>query len=88
MNKFIKCECYGHLLELEYDREYNQHYLTVWNSGFSRNRLSWFNRICWCWQILKTGNPWNDMFIINADAKKEIVEFLGRDVKDKILLKG
>jgi hypothetical protein len=88
MNKFIKCACYGHLMELEYDREYNQYYLTIWSSGFKREKLSWYDRIRWIWNILKTGNPWSDMFIINESTRKEIVEFLDNKNVEKVILKG
>ena len=88
MNKFIKCACYGHLLELEHDVEYNQYHLTIWNSGLKRERLRWFDRFRWCWHILKTGDIWSDMFIINDSARKEIVEFLEKDKVEKVILKG
>lgn len=81
---FLKCQCSGHLFELErfvdnwtggHDEGFN---LTFWNCGYNNNILCWRERWNWIWNIIRTGKPWSDGVIINNEQAKEIVNYINK----------
>jgi hypothetical protein len=79
-NKFFKCECYTHALEVEYDAEDNQYYVAVWELGRRDATLNWKERCRWMWHILKTGKPWADTVILSPEQMRQLADFV--DEKD------
>jgi hypothetical protein len=73
---FVKCDCCCNVVELEYSLEEFQFYFSIWNNGYTSKPLSKKERIRWCEQVMKTGNPWADHTIINKQDAKRIVKFL------------
>lgn len=76
---FIKCDCSGHMLEVE---RYDEGDLDVgfniscWHYGHDGNIRRWKDRLRWCWRILITGNPWADSITLNDKRALEICKFI------------
>ena len=85
---FIKCDCHGHLLELEkYDDTDNYFSLIYWVLGGYGERMSFIERIKLCYRVMRRGKICDNEIIINDDKAKELSEFINETVKNnKILL--
>lgn len=75
---FIKCDCTCNVIELEHICEDDMLNITLWKNSISHKPLSKKERIRWCDNIMKTGNPWADHTIVNKQDAKRIVEFLNK----------
>jgi len=89
--KFFKCSCYSHALEIVYMVEkyendknsYEDFYFNLWEMGRGDNNImSWRRRFRWMWHILKTGKPYTDGIILTKEQIIDIVKFLNEQLKD------
>jgi hypothetical protein len=87
-NTYIKCDCGGDLLEIERYKDDPQDkgfYIAFWSHGhWSHAPMSWKERIRWCWKVLKTGCPWNDMVVIDDEKALDIATFLLKNAEPEI----
>lgn len=74
--KSILCSCYNEMLHLLYDDELDFLELSIWGYANDDNKLSWKNRLRYCWQILKTGRPYNDQIMLKREHAKELKQFI------------
>jgi len=81
VQKLFLCNCFTHGIVIDYDKEDKEIYLSQWNSYRERGRLSLFERIKHCLQILWSGEPYSEVVCFNRptakaflDAFKEAVE--------------
>jgi hypothetical protein len=73
---FIKCQCFGEGMGVDFCEEDGYYYFSYWSSGLSNNKLSWRGRLRYCWNTLLKGKAFNDEIILNeADADK-LVDFI------------
>lgn len=79
VRKLFLCNCFTHGIVIDYDEADKEIYLSQWNSY--RDRLSIFERIKHCLQILWTGEAYSEVVGFNRptakaflDAFKEAVE--------------
>ena len=72
----IMCDCHGEAIQVEYEKEDDQFYFSLWHQGFDNNHLSWWQRLRWTWRILTTGNPWTDLVILSPEKAKKIRNFI------------
>lgn len=73
----LKCDCFGHALEVERDEEFNRFNLCIWERGYgNKYALPWFWKLKQCWQILTEGHLWSDQVILSRDNADELVKFL------------
>jgi len=79
VEKLFLCSCFTHGIVVDYDKEWKEIFLTPWNSY--RDKLSIFERIKHCLQVLWTGEPYSNEVSFNVptaraflDAFKEAVE--------------
>lgn len=79
----VKCDCSAEALEIEYDKEENKFYFSFWQQGY-RFRLSWKERIRWCFRIIASGNPWTDSIIVGAVNARTIRNFLTKFIKNNL----
>jgi hypothetical protein len=79
---FLLCDCYNHGLLLEKEEDEDIVYLSVFERGVYKNKLNWYERLRWIYQIFVNGTPWTDQFILNKEKQKQIIEYL-EDVKNK-----
>lgn len=76
--KTIKCSCYSELLHLEWDEELKLLDLSIWAHYGSKNKLSWRQRLRYCWRILTSGKPYGDQMILDKESISAIVEYLNQ----------
>ncbi len=77
----LKCDCGAEALEIQYweDNKTKEFTFCFWQQGFTRP-LCWRERLRWCWNILRTGNPWSDTIILYPEKTKQVVEFLNKHI--------
>jgi len=75
---FIKCECHGESLGIEYDAGDQYYYLSMWNRGFTNKILPWKERIRFCWHLLTKGKAFNDELILSQESVDILVNFLNK----------
>jgi hypothetical protein len=86
---FLKCACYGHAIEVEYDEESDQYNISIWKYGIESDKLSFKERIRWAWRLFTRGNLWADEIILTAKSKEELVKFLSENKSnEKTILHG
>jgi len=73
---FIKCKCQGEGMSVEYDKEDNLYYFSYWSYGLSVEKLSWKQRLRYCWEVFRKGKPFNDELIFGQDQTSELIDFL------------
>jgi len=76
----LKCDCSSEAIEVQRWSDEDQFYFAYWQVGFSRP-LCWRERIRWCWNILRNGNPWADSIIVSPSKAKEIADFINQNIK-------
>lgn len=75
---FIVCDCYSHGLWIERFKEDESVFINLFERGTTGKKLSFTEKLKWCWQILIHGHPWTDMIILDKDKQKALVEFLSK----------
>lgn len=74
---FVKCECGGcNVVEFNIDNELDCVNISVWENRSTVKPFSKKERIRWCDNVMKTGNPWADHTIVNRKDAEQIVKFL------------
>jgi len=78
----VKCECSAEALEVTYwsDMHPDDFLFAFWQQGFNRP-MCWRERIRWCWNVIKTGNPWADSIIVTNENALKIAEFIKAHAK-------
>lgn len=76
MNKTIKCACYHELFHLEWDEEFEQLNVSIWSPYSTDTRMSWRQRLRYCWRILTKGRPYGDQLILEKQHIAELVDYL------------
>lgn len=73
---FVKCQCYSEGMSIDYDAQDDQYYFAYWKQGMTNQALGWKEKIRHCWNIIKTGKPFNDEVIINQEDANKLSDFL------------
>jgi len=76
--KTIKCSCHSELLLLEWDEELEVLDLSIWAPYGSSNKMSWRQRLRYCWQILTGGKPYGDQMVLDKQSINAMVEHLNQ----------
>lgn len=81
---FLKCNCSTHAIQLQ-DLDWNigkddnaphDFAIAFWKMGRDGEvPMSFKERLRWCWNILKTGNPWADEVLLRVDDVKKLRQF-------------
>jgi len=93
---FIQCECHGEGLIISddydifsdndsFDNIHNIHYMmyiALWSYGQQGKRLGIYQRLRWCWNILKKGLPWCDCVVLHIDALEKLCNSLNIRLKN------
>jgi len=73
--KYIKCSCGSELISLEKWDDDQYIYLSFWERGFKdNNKLTFSERLRWCWKILKSGQPFTDSIVLDSDGMDDMVK--------------
>lgn len=89
--KFFRCVCGSHGLEIVHYKEkwgnpqqfHEDFYFNCWELGRNNdNIMGYKERLRWCWNIIKTGNPFADSISLSKEQVKDIINFLYYKVED------
>ena len=78
---FLVCDCYSHALSMEYDKEFNQLNLSIWERGFNPTKLRWRDRLRLIYKILFTGQIWHDYVCLDKEKAAQLAEYINRNTK-------
>ena len=73
IREMFLCDCGMHGLVITDLKEAGCHeiYLALWQSKYLPEPKGFWERLRWCWQVLKTGQPWADEICLQPkDARK------------------
>jgi len=73
--KFYQCDCGSEGIMMSYEREKEGVPfvdLAYFREGFDGRKLSFFQKVRWCYHILKIGQPWHDMVMLNQITAKRL----------------
>jgi len=73
---FIKCECQGEGMGVDYYKEEGYYYFSYWRHGLSNRKLSWKERIRYCWNVLVKGTAFNDEVLLSQVSVDKLIDFL------------
>ena len=74
---FIPCDCRSEILMIEYDHEYKLADLAIYESYASHsNKMSFWQRIRYCWQVLRHNKPYADQIMLDNNQLKDLKSFL------------
>ena len=73
---FIKCACHGEGMGVDYDSEDGHYYFSYWSYGLSSRKLSWRQRLRYCWEVLWKGRPFNDELILTKEGVMKLENFI------------
>lgn len=74
---FLVCECGQEALIIEWFTDEEQIYLSFFERGlYSQNKLSFLQRIRYCWKTLITGKPFADCMILDKQNTSKLIEVL------------
>lgn len=76
----LKCECRGAAIEITHWNDDNEFWFSIWKQSPYLRPLRWKERIRWCWNILRTGNPWADDIILTSENAKKVAEFINNNL--------
>jgi hypothetical protein len=87
--EFFECDCHTEGVILDSDDEIPcDIYLAMWEHGSKGSRLSFLERLRWCWNILTKGLPWADQVVMRpSNAEKLAKAILKRTNNAKRLYK-
>lgn len=81
---FYKCQCSLHLLEYEYDKKEDSHYISFWTHGVHSHKPSFIRRFREAWRLLtgKSLNGFWGVILSDEDAQR-----LSSNIKNSSLRK-
>jgi len=76
---FELCGCKSEVLVLEYDKEFNLIDLAIYEHSISfRNKMSWFQKLRYIWQVMRYNRPFNDQIVLDSNQIQRLKVFLDR----------
>lgn len=78
----IICDCYSHILYLNKYEDEEELYISFFEQGFDGKKLSFREKIKWCWNIIKNGHPYTDMIVLDKTKQSKLIEFLNKCTKE------
>jgi hypothetical protein len=85
-NKFIKCECGAHLLELSVE-DFDGHgekliYVALWNYGHY-GKMSFAQRLKASWRMLWKGDMHGDHVVLSRESAEEMNNYMQKEFSDE-----
>lgn len=76
---FELCGCKSEVLVLEYDKEIGLVDLAIYEHSISfRNKMSWFQKLRYIWQVCRHNRPYNDQIVLDKNQIQKLKLFLDR----------
>ena len=74
---FIPCDCRSEILVIEYDHTINIADLAIFENYTNySNKMSLWQRLRYCYQIIFHKKPYNDQIVLNNNQLKDLKKFL------------
>lgn len=73
---FLMCDCHSHALYVEKFKDEEEVCISLFEHGYDGKRMTWFERLRWCYRIIIHGHPWTDSVILNTENQTKLKEFL------------
>jgi hypothetical protein len=71
---YLKCDCYSHLLETNWDGEYLE--VSIWK--FESHGFSLFQKLRWIWRILRGKTLWADQVLLGKESMEKLKNYLNK----------
>lgn len=76
---FELCGCKSEVLVFEYDREIGLMDLAIFENSVSfRNKMSWFQKLRYIWQVCRYNKPYNDQVVLDKNQIQSLKLYLDR----------
>lgn len=79
--EFFNCDC--HTEGLIVDKLEDETCIALWSYGQRGDKISFSNRLRWCWNILLNGLPWADCVILHETEVQRLIKTLQKHMKKK-----
>ena len=82
--KFIECSCgtEGIMISNDYmDNKEPVIDLAFFKYGYNPDKMSLYQKLRYCWQVLSKGRPFGDEIILNKEQTKELIIGLNKFIK-------
>lgn len=74
---FVSCDCKTEVLCIEYDHDTNMAEVALYeHKSYLTGKMSWLNKLRYCWKILCTGRPYCDQLVLTNKSLRELRVFL------------
>lgn len=73
---FLMCDCHSHALYVEKFKDEEEVCISLFEHGYNGKRMTWIERLWWCYRIIIHGHPWTDSVILNVENQKRLKDFL------------
>jgi hypothetical protein len=87
---FVECECHGEGIMIGCDDidPFPSLYLAIFSHGkYKNNELSLKEKLRYCWNVIKTGRPFEDEILLRQETAKELanhlLEFANKKFEEK-----
>lgn len=88
-SKFFKCSCHCCALQTTYFDDEPDIYFSIWEQGAKENHtLSFWQRLRWCWRVIRKGKPFEDQIILDNEQTIELYRELGNYLKWRAIKDG
>lgn len=75
--KFYECECHTEGIMVSMDDEFDKSIcMAFFGHGYQGTKFTFFQKLRWCWRILKKGHPYEDEVMFDKDTALD----LGKDL--------
>lgn len=75
--RYYACDCATEVILLNKDKEDNWINFAIFSYGhYGDKRMGFWQRLRWCFNLLKTGNPYKDEIILSYETAKQLGEDL------------
>jgi hypothetical protein len=78
--KYVKCSCSSEILAVDYDEDIKMLDLCIYKHYSNSDKLNLWDRLRYCFKVLKEGSPYSDQMMIAVDSPDflTLLEYLNK----------
>jgi len=83
------CSCGAEALAVEFPKdedpemqEFDFCNIAIWET-YHRSNVSFYQRLRYCWRILKRGHPYTDMICLNKSQVRKLTDYMNNELNKK-----
>jgi hypothetical protein len=80
VSKAVRCSCFSEAVFVEPDQEVGLVYISIMEHYGTGSRSVW-DRIRWCWHMLREGRPYGDQMCLDRKRAKALVDLINEAVE-------